>query len=416
MSDQTLTPEQLDARVHAAANKTKADLNQGVALGGAPKGDELRPTRHDPLGNRKAMFKKADEIRAAESGIAADPAAQAEIDAMVARANVDETGQTPANVRQMVKEQQRRDAAAEVVANAPAAQPRVEERVRLKLGEREITVTRADIESAGGEAMYLRRREMDEEALALAQAQERTRQLNEDLTRRLAEASAVSRSNRTDDGSDPGQGRDPASIADDPSATVRPGTRGVDIAAQAREIAAGIYSGDQDDAAKAVEKMLRMGAARGETLSVDDIVAKVTAQLRGQDPTPRPAQPPAAEVNPVVRTVNEQIDNMARREFPDLLKDEFNTKTAFEKFKQLVRLPENADRRAVDVAREACQWVVDKLENPRADVIERKRTLPVQPTATSGVPEFTDDDVPANAAGAVAMIQASRQFGRRRQQ
>lgn len=408
MSD--MTAEQLDARVHQQATKAKTDLNQGVAEGGAPRGDEPRPTRHDPLGNRKAMFKKADAIRAAESNVEVDPARQAEIDAMAARAVSDTPGEALTVRQRMQREQRQQDDAA--AAPAPAPAPRADERIRLRVGEREITVTRADVEAAGGEQMYLRRRELDEEQLALAQEREKARQLNDELTRRLAEASG---SNRTGGDPDPGQGRDPANIADDPSATVRPGTRGVDIAAQAREIAAGIYSGDQDDAAKAVEKILRHGAATGATLSVDDIVARVTAQLQGAQPKPAAAPAPAQEVNPVVQTVNDQINAMARREFADLLKDEFNTKTAFEKFKQLVKLPENADRRAVDVAREACQWVMDKLDNPRAHVIEQKRTLPVSPSATSGVPEFTDDDVPANAAGAVAMIQASRNFGRRRQ-
>lgn len=395
-----MTDSQLQKTIEAA----KTDLNQGVAHS-VPTGQEaMPPMKQDPIALRKAMFKKADEQRAMESGVPVDATAQDQIDHMSARPQDANPGDTQ-NIRQRLNQEQRQVQQPDI---QQVQQVDPNEIVPLQVGNTTIKVTRADIERAGGADLYLRRRQMDDEALEMHKERQKLEAARQEFERRLAESQKWS--NRTGVEPVPGQGQDPANLVADPATTVTPGARGVDIDSLSQEIAEQLYSGDSESAAKSVKRILSYAMARGDTLSVDEIAAKVKAQIETKPSASAPAAPP---VNPVIEAVNAQLNSMAQAEFPDLLKDDVARSAAWAKFQGMVKLPENADRRAVDVARDACQWAEDTLRNPRGKVIEQKRGLqPTNAAATVGAMVDAEPDR-QTASDAVSTIASFRQFGRR---
>jgi hypothetical protein len=376
-------------------NKTQAELDRGALVEGAaavvPKGDEAAPIKVDPMAARKAMFKRADALRGLESAEGrtdADPE-------LIARLQAEARG-----------EDYQPDTTGNATAVARDTPPTGQDRtkyVKIAVQGGEIQVSQADIDREGGIDSYLRQRQMDE-----AMAQSRIEIAN--LQRELAESNRLREEQK--------QARlagqdDPANRSAHPADRDPPGSGASEqeLAGLAAQLAKQIYSGDENDAQAAILEILRR--SRGETLSADDIEHRVRAAVAETTRATIPAATTVVPVNPRLQAINAQIDDMAIREYPDLCKNEIARTATFAYFKELVNLPENRDRRAVDVARDACDWGKAKFfGEPRSQIIERKRGLPSSVTA-SGATTTTTEDEAITPSQAVAMQQAHRNFGRR---
>lgn len=396
------TPDELAREIHkrADAQKTDPGIAEGVVV---PKGDEGRPGgKRNPFADRIAMFEKSDQMRR-------DGRPRSGTDAPVVPGgiNPDDPGDAVAGA-----------------AGAPAAA--VEDRtlhlkkpgesapshsgseyVSLQLPEGgSITVTRSDIEAVGGEEGYLRRRRDDELDLRARTAERERDALRTQLAEsdRLREELARERA---------GQGG-PASRTVDPAEQRRNdvGNMGVgDLEERAKALAKDIYSGDQADAERAVRQIL--AGQQGNSLSVDEVVQRATEALRRESAQTTEAKP-AAKPSPVMQAINEQINDMSRRDFADVVANPEARAAAYQRFLLEVAKPDNKDRRAVDIARESMNSIRELYKtqpHPRADVIESKRGLPVSNVA-SGATAPTGEEA-EDSRSYIERLSESRNFSRR---
>jgi hypothetical protein len=370
---------------------TQAALDRGDLTNGAsavvPKGDELHPVKIDPFAARKGMFIKADKIRERETA-----QGQAEND--------------PERIARMEAEARGETYTAPTAPTSPGTPTTptgqaVASYVNIPVAGGEIRVSQADIDREGGVEGYLRRREQDE-----GMAQDKIT-INR-LQRELADSVRVREELRQ---AKPAGQADPATRSAAPADRNLPGSGASEqeLTGLATRLAKQIYSGDENDAQAAILEILRR--AKGETLSAEDIETRVRAAVAKAAPVA--TTPTSIPVNPRIQAINAQIDTMALREYPDICKNEVARVATFEYFKQLVALPENRDRRAVDVARDACDWGKQQFfGGPRGNIVEQKRGLPSSVTASGAIQTTTDDEAMSNAQ-AVAMMQSHRNFGRR---
>lgn len=401
-----------DKALHKAADQHKRDLKEGANVR-VPTGDEAAPPeRVDPFAARKAMFAKADGIRdeqAAQGGTVQD----ARLEAMAKEAGIDldairrghsgapaPTSPTaPANVNE-----------GKTPASASTSTSQTSDGyVTVRLDGAEIKVAQRDIDRAGGVEQYIARREQDQRFDALARQ-------NADLQRQVEEMRRLQQDLQQGAGHSAGQGTDPANRAADPAAQSRneAGNTGVEDEKLVERLADQIYSGDRDDAVKGIRDLLRLARAKGEAPNVDEIVAKVKAAMAGSTPQAEGTTPttPQRKVDPMVERVNREINAMALAEFPDLMQLPEARAATYERFLHLVKLPENANRLALDVARDALEEMEPKFINRRQAVVDRKRGLPTDSAAsaaTTGTPEVTVPD----ASSIVEQMAAARRFGRR---
>ncbi len=396
---------QLDAesaRIAADNAKLTADLNANVAEV-VPNGQEASPVRVNALDAIKAMYKKSRELRDAENARQAEP------------------GRDPLRPRDMPVEAaddrilaQPTEAPVEST-QSPPAQPLTPqtEYVSVLFHGRQITVSKRDIERAGGQEAYLRARQMEAEQDQLAQERMQVQQARAELDvavesmRRLQAELAQSQtaghgSPATVPGAVPG-GSNPATGAT--------GTDAADIAEQAERLASMLYSGDPDDAKNAVQTLLAEARAARQSISADMIAQQAAAIMRaadaqragsGQQTVQPPAPPP---VNPLFARINA----MADAEFPTVVGDPVQRAAALALLQQRAGLPQNQDRSAVDIAREVCEEIEMIYSNPRKGIVEVKRGLPPVPQAAGTAPAATQAK-PMSASEWVAHVARARKF------
>lgn len=377
--------------VQQEIEQTQKALDNGALVEGAAdhvaKGDELHPVKVDPMAGRKAMFKKADALRNLQTMEGAPNVDPERIAALQAEARGETV--TP-------------DTSAPAAKVAPTAGQRRDEYVTIPVEGGSIRVSQTDVDREGSVDAYLRRRQNDEvvaqDKIAIARLQQELAESNR-LREELTQAQRLA-------GQDDPAKRSAAPADRDSQGS---GASEAELAELASKLAKQIYSGDENDAEAAILEILRR--SRGETLGADDIERRVRAAVAKS--TPPSATTTVVPVNPRLQAINAQIDDMAIREYPDICKNEVARTATFAYFKELVNLPENRDRRAVDVARDACDWGTTKfLGDPRSKIIEQKRGLPSSNTASGAATTSTEEEV-MSPAQAVAMLQAHRNFGRR---
>lgn len=397
-----------DKALEKQAIAAKRDLKNGAHVK-VPDGSESGPgERLDPFAARKAMFAQADTIRdaqAAEGGSVQDAAlAQAAKDAGIDLDALRAGHQSPpvgADRTLHLNKPQTQPASV-----TPASQS-ADAYVTLNVNGADIRVAKRDVERAGGAELYARRRELDAEAdrLATQSAQ---------LANELAAAKALREQLQQGATHPAGQGADPANRAASPAAQDRtdPGTTGVEDDKLAERLADQIYSGDQVEAAKGVRELIRLARARGDQIDTRAIVEQVRTEMGA--PPKAEGTTPQRKTDPVVERVNREINAMSLTEFPDLMKDQAGRAAAYQRFLELVKHPDNANRLAVDVAREACEEIEPRFVNSRAQIVERKRGLPPSSAASGATRE--DAEVEQDASSVVEQMAAQRRFGRRPQQ
>lgn len=362
--------EKSDKAIHSAADKIKADLSIGTDTQ-VPTGEEVNPVlKPNPFDARKAMFAKANAI--------ADAASQPfQEGTLVTPQNTPAQNATPEEI----------EAARREAAGQPRTQPQVpvakaDEYVMVQTTSGPIQVLQSDLDRAGGSEMYLAQRALDNSRATLQAQQARFEQQKaewEQKQRFAAEHGVpANTSSSQGDGSHVTGGGDEE---------------------EAERLASQIYSGDPDDAKRAIRSIL----GRIHERKAEDI-----AELQARLGQPAPAQP-----DPVMVAVNNAINEMTARDYPDVCNDQVARAASYEKFKQMASDPRNKDRRALDIARDACEWGRTTFMNPRKDIAESKRGLPPAGSATSAASVTETDEEPQKAAEVVAMMQDYRNFGRR---
>lgn len=395
----TVTDPQ-DKALHAQAEQYKRDLKAGAHVK-VPTGDEAAPgERPDPFAARKAMFQQADALRdaqAAQGGTIQDAAlAQAAKDAGVdldaLRRGHTDVGANEAPAEPVVDRTLHLNKTKTEQAASTDASQSADARVTVTVNGAQIEVAKRDVDRAGGAALYARTRELEAERERLA-LQSATLQQELEAARKLREELQQAAT------SSAGQGDDPANRAADPAAQRRndAGNTGVDRQQLRKRIAAQIYSGDQDEAEKGIDELIRLVDERTKQARTETVVTPVA---EGSQQT----KPP---INPHVELVNKAINAMSLAEFPDLMKNQAGKAAAYQRFLELVKAPENANRLAVDVARDACEEMEAKFVNTRAAVVERKRGLQ-NPSAASGALRDEGDTVAQDASSIVEQMAQAR--------
>lgn len=405
-----------DKALHKEADAHKRNLKEGADVT-VPTGDETSPPpRVDPFAARKAMFGKADTIRdaqAAKGGTVQD----AQLEALAKEAGIDldalragHTGTAPA-AAPVAPENVNKSTTPEPASTTPSQT--TDAYVTVTVNGAEIKVAQRDIDRAGGAEQYVARREMDAQRDALARQQA-------DLQRQIDEMRRLQQQLQQGQTAPAGQGTDPANRAADPAAQDRndPGnTGGVDDERLIERMADQIYSGDRADAIKGVRELVRIARGRRELpdeARIVEIVNNALAAKAEGNTQPTTPQQQQRVVDPMVERVNREINAMALAEFPDLMQLPAARAATYERFLELVQRPENANRLALDVARDALEEMEPKFINRRQAVVDRKRGL--QPTsAASGVQTGADEVVPPNNASYVELLAEKRHFGRRLQ-
>lgn len=410
-----------DKALHAQADQHKRDLKAGADVQ-VPTGDEANPPgRVDPFAARKAMFQQADAIRdeqAAKGGTVQD----ARLEALAKEAGIDiealrrghtgtpaehtatTTPTEPSNSRTLHLNKEKTNEPASTQASQTG-----DAYVTVTVNGAEIKVAQRDVDRAGGVEQYRARREQQVREDAMARENAELRRQIDEMRRRQQELQQGA-------GHPAGQGDDPANRAADPAAQHRndAGNTGVDDERLIERLADQIYSGDRDDAAKGIRDLLRIARSKGEVPNVDEIVAKVKAELVDSTPTAEGTKSTASQprkIDPMVERINREINAMAQAEFPDLMQLPAARAATYERFLELVKQPENANRLAIDVARDALEEMEPKFVNRRQTVIERKRGLQTDSAASAATSGPAEAAVP-DASSIVEQMAKARRFGR----
>lgn len=401
MSEQLSQLSEADKAIHAAADAHKTNLKDGVAAH-VPTGDETnKPEKVDPFAARKALFAKADKIRDAEAGeLQMYERPTDEHIAAMEREAAGAAAKPAAPAAPAARDPASRGVPAGTVAS-------VDEYANLQIEGTPVKVAKRDIERAGGEDAYIRQRTQEVRALEMEQrraeleARERALKDREALLEQRQSTTAGNGSPAVTPGTRPGENRNGSG-------------EGVESdEALAAKLASQLYS-DEDGARSAIAQILRTARHSGENLSVDDIADRVAERLKKSAPPPQASQNAAVQRDPATQAVLASIDRMAATDYSDVCQDPVAKAATWARFTQLVRQPENKDRMAIDVARDACEWGrVKFFGNPRKDVLESKRGLPSSVTASGTIASAATEEAPAKPSDVVANIAAGRNFGRR---
>lgn len=393
---------QLDAEskaIAAAADKAKADLTQGADTH-VPTGSETAPPpRVDPFDARKALFAKSQARHDADAAVSR--ADNPGIEDLAARMEAESRGQeyvpgTPP------------------AAPTPVANPAEPEYVPIQYQGRTVQVARSDIQRAGSEELYLRRREMADQAASLAvevAAMNRRKAELDAETQRLAELRAEHQrlTAASHDGSANRPGYVPGTA--DP-ATGAAGNSDADLVERANQLSAMIYSGDPQDAAKAVLEILQRQQATGQTIDpeqvVDLAIARINARSQSGGTNGQPT--PAPVVDPVWQRTVEEVNRVTSQQYPDVVNDPRQVQEAYAELQRLSALPQNRDRLVVDIALDACEAIRTKTSPPRAAVVDAKRGLPPTPSAGGAAPAAAEASIPSDKE--YVQLLAERRRGR----
>lgn len=423
---------QLDAESAAlakaeAARKTNLQDNGGVTV---PKGDEkLPPGSRDFANDRKAIFDRANAQRAKQieasstnNGEVADYETALAQEQQV-RAEAAASGRDPDTAHRefVARGHQPADGTVRPAGTkAPASTDQggtttsQNDYATLTFNGRQITVSRRDIDAAGGEGNYLRARELEDREGSLAeqtaqmlQRQQALDAAEESLRRRQAEpvqpATAV------------GQGA-PATV---PVSTQGPGASSAasaeDINAEAERLTNLMFSGDPADARKALATVLTEARSNRQTYTADQLAQLAADKLRVQSTVRTDTQPRTEGAKPSVdprwEKQRQAINAMGAAEFPDVVSDPQAAQRVIARQQQMYADPRNKDRRAIDIAREACE--VERQSIQRAKRIEVKQGLPQAPSA-GGAAQADEPEKIATGSAYVDMLRDRRNFGIRR--
>lgn len=401
--------EQMNKELHAEADASKKNLSEGVSAH-VPGQEAVTPgTRRDPFGDRKALFQKADTKRDGEAQTVRDN-----------NPSVDE------NVRRMYEAMGQpvpgqADQSAQPAQGAQPAQPAspsttVEKKyATLDYNGRQLSVAQSDIDAAGGQEAYLRQRRFDDNEASLAmqaeEMQKRQAELDQsaaDLKRRQEEFQRSMTGGQG--GPANGDGGTPSQVRNGPAAGAE-----ADLEAEASRLVDMLFSGDPSDAGKAIKQVLAEARQNRTAMPSAEQVAELAAQkLQERTPAPRtevkPATP-AQAVDPRWERTRQSINTMSETEFPDIAKVPANALLARNRLIKLYQDPANKDRRAVDVARQACQET--RAELLRQQRIEVKQGLPSTPSAGGSAPAGAGDEAVPVGKDYVAMLADRRNFGPR---
>jgi hypothetical protein len=281
--------------------------------------------------------------------------------------------------------------------------------VTLTYNGRSVSVARTDIERAGGEQLYLRQRQSDdreadiaEQAARLEAEQARLRQQSEQLTARQAEIERLQAAGHD------GPAQSPAERTAGQGRATRPGEPAVDLDARSVDLAAQFYSGQPADTAEAVKSLLleiEQARLEGER-RLNEYKAQTQAPA-----APAPATAPAAAPDPRWEAQRRAINAMGERDFPELSRDPVLCQRVAGEMQRLAALPENAQRRAMDVAIEACENVQRAVGiDARSDVRTMKQGLPVIPSAGGAAP-VPAEETPLTNQSYVELLAQRRRFG-----
>lgn len=359
---------ELDKKAIAADDKIKTNLEdtEGAVL---DDGKSKVPVKQDPFAARKAIFGKSKDVRATR--IAQDVAQHADVQNITEaldkemgegtgneldRGDHFDTNRTRVEVRQQ-PEQRVNDADADktgTVAELP-------ERVKVKVLGQEFEVPREDVEEAGGLKAYQLERA----------ASIRLQNAAREEARLKAERDQFERDKRASAGASPA----PAAGSTPAAAPTSQGGAGesADVAARAEAIVSDLYSGDPKRAKAAVQQVL--AASQSPQIDPKELARQAAELLQQREPAPAPAatQPVAAQpIDPEVAELNEYMSS----QFEDVLQDDTMRAKALSEFNRLKALPENRQRRLIDLGREAGREARKSGPHPRQDVVERKQKLP----------------------------------------
>lgn len=392
--------EVADRAIHAQADKSKADLTQGTDTV-VPQGDEpTPPAKVDPFAARKALFAKSGAQRAAE------------IERL--RADNPAVDDSVRNIEQATRNEP-------PITTAPPSktEPVLQqgnEPVTITYEGRSVKVARSDIERAGGEEMYIRARRADDREAALAVQEAEAAERRAELERQIEQREAQRReeeARRQAAGQDGHADGSPARSGErDAGATPDPGEHAVDLRAQATEMVEKIYSGQPQEAAEAIEAILNRIESSRSRVTAEEVARRAIEQMRQQQPqqpveTPVTTQP---KPDPRWEVQRAAINAMAERDFPNIAHDPSLATLARNEIQRLCALPENRDRRAIDVAAEACEAVSRRSNtDARTQVRAMKQGLPTIPSAGGTAPTVVDKP-PLTGSAYVEMLAKRRRF------
>lgn len=392
--------------VHAEADKIKTDLSIGADLvvDTGTGGGATPPPKQDPFEARKALFAKANAMHDRDSAnVRAD---NASVEELVAAMEAESRGESTTV-----------DDGSPAGGTPPAQEPitppsqNLPAYVTLDYNGRSVRVARTDIERAGSEALYLRQRQADdleadiaERAAKLEAEQARLRQQSEQLAARQAEMERLQAAGHD------GSAQSPAERTDGQGRATRPGDAAADLDARSVELAAQIYSGQPADTAEAVKSLLlEIEQARREG---ERRLAEYKAQTSAPSPAPAPAPAPAPTIDPRWEAQRKAINEMGKRDFPELDRDPALCRLVSNEIQRLSAMPENAQRRAMDVAIEACENVQRQVGiDSRSAVRTMKQGLPVIPSAGGSAPAPAEEQ-PLNNQSYVELLAQRRRFAK----
>lgn len=380
-----------DKSIHDAANAEKANLDAGADT---PVGDgsESTPVKADPFGSRKALFAKSKNLRAARTAAeeGAHPDAAAMRDALAAEAGLgssrnelDRGSHVDTNAPSS-RERLAAEAAggAPPPVNPPSYQGGDDDRVKVKVLGQEFEVPRQDVEDEGGLEAYqksraasMRLQHAAREKAELQAERERLQEEKRQFEQQRASAGRQAPANKAPGGT-PGAAPTQQGGAGD----------GADVEAQAQAIATDLYSGDPKRARAAIAQVLNASRAPVATLDPEVVAKQAAEMLRTQDQQASAPQAPEPQKNPptdpALQVEIEELNAMMAERFRDLLSDPERKQQALAEFQRMRALPENRHRRLVDIGRDAANTVQANGPNPRAEVAQRKRSLPPALTGT----------------------------------
>lgn len=388
----------LDKAVVAEDNKSKTDLNDtGDAVVDDGKGTV--PIKQDPFQSRKAIFKKATGMR--EQLVQADADAHVDIanvreaidnemDKGSSRNELDRGDHFDTNRTQVERRAPAATAAEEVVNDGGEHVDTGNGRVKVKVLGQEFEVPQGDVDAAGGITAYQKDRAA---SIRLQAAAQREADLKAEREKLEAE--------RRDWEQQRASAGAPSTVAPASTHSGDAG-KGADVAKKATEIVDAIYSGDRKATEVAIQEILARNIQQ-PALSAEELARQAAELLKKQGSAPAPAKPVDAKVSVEVQELNAYMaDN-----YSDLMANDEQRNAAVAEFNRLKALPENYQRRWVDLGREAAESVLKPKQHARQDVLDKKRSLP--PVA-AGTHVHSPAASPASTSpsSAVAMMRKAR--------
>jgi len=258
------------------------------------------------------------------------------------------------------------------------------EYVDVVVYDRTHKVPKRDIDAAGGLKAYQMNRASNvrfQQAAAIKQKSDRQLQeikaREEELARREKELSQHT-------------SRNPSSVPDEELPDQGAQEKAVERSDKVKSIVDRIFSGKEEDAARAVEEILDSVEAR-PSLSADAVAKMVLEQLHSEQRQQQTSQRSTEqdEFAAMQEDNRKRVNHTMRTEYADVMANPLKKNLALLRYQHLVNDPNNAGRDPADIAREAGDQarkvMIDdpdaELENRRAE----KRNMPRETSARQTV-------------------------------